>query len=603
MQKLKNILLLVALALGILLQHMAQAQNQLRAAVAGSGAANSANNNNRVVGTLGQATIGTTGNSSTMIKGGFWHVPRQILFNPPPSSWNFTANTGGNATIAAPFAINPTIGGQPLQTGDGVGVFFLRDGSLVCAGFSIWDVGRNMSITAWADDPQTTVKDGFASSEEIRYKIWDESDKREYDAVATYRSGGSNFAINGIYELSSLTAVLTTTHSLVLAQGWNMISSFVQPATPALENLLSGILSSMVLLKNGDGQVFWPALNINTIGPWDFRDGYQIFMQSAATLSIVGTEVSPQATPIALNQGWNLAPYLRNSPQDIQVALASIANRLVIVKNNAGQVYWPQFNINTIGSMLPGQGYQINVSQAATLTYPVNSAPAIVATRPSSKALFDASPQHYPSVPNSGVNATLLVECSELADGDELAITTSRGLRVGSAMIRQGKALLTVWGDNRITAEVIEGAPENEALTLKVWSQATQTEKPLAITSLREAVTDEPLANNLRFKIDALWLATVALTADVPQTFSLQQNYPNPFNPSTLIKYGLAHDVKVKLEVYNLLGQRVAMLLDEPQKAGYHEIVFQGQALPSGVYFYRLQAGSFVQTRRMTLVR
>jgi hypothetical protein len=326
-------------------------------------------------------------------------------------------------------------------------------------------------------------------------------------------------------------------------------------------------------------------------------------MQSAATLSIVGTEVSPQATPIALNQGWNLAPYLRNSLQDIQVALASIANRLVIVKNNAGQVYWPQFNINTIGSMLPGQGYQINVSQAATLTYPANSAPGIVATKPSSKALFDAYPQHYPSAPNTGVNATLLVESSELADGDELAITTSGGLSVGSAVIRQGKALLTVWGDNRITAEVIEGAPKNEALTLKVWSQATQTEKPVAITSLREAVTGKPLANNLRFKIDAVWLATVALAADVPRTFSLQQNYPNPFNPSTLIKYGLAHDVKVKLEVYNLLGQRVAVLLDEPQKAGYHEIVFQGQALPSGVYFYRLHAGSFVQTRRMTLVR
>jgi hypothetical protein len=170
-------------------------------------------------------------------------------------------------------------------------------------------------------------------------------------------------------------------------------------------------------------------------------------------------------------------------------------------------------------------------------------------------------------------------------------------------VIRQGKALLTVWGDNRITSEVIEGAPDNEALTLKVWSQVTQTEKPVAITSLREAMADEPLANNLRFKIDALWLATVALAADVPQTFSLQQNYPNPFNPSTLIKYGLAHDVKVKLEVYNLLGQRVAVLLDEPQKAGYHEVVFNRQTLSSGVYFYRLQAGSFVQTRRMTLVR
>ncbi|MCI0560093.1 MAG: T9SS type A sorting domain-containing protein, partial [Nitrososphaera sp.] len=90
-------------------------------------------------------------------------------------------------------------------------------------------------------------------------------------------------------------------------------------------------------------------------------------------------------------------------------------------------------------------------------------------------------------------------------------------------------------------------------------------------------------------------LVMLSEITEIPISFSLAQNYPNPFNPSTLIKYGLPHDTQVKLEVYNVFGQRVAVLVNEKQKAGYHEIVFQNPALPSGMYFYRIQAGTFTE--------
>jgi hypothetical protein len=94
---------------------------------------------------------------------------------------------------------------------------------------------------------------------------------------------------------------------------------------------------------------------------------------------------------------------------------------------------------------------------------------------------------------------------------------------------------------------------------------------------------------------------TEAIT--IPGTFSLAQNYPNPFNPSTVIKYGLPRDAKVTLEVLDPLGRRVAVLVDSPQPAGYHEVVFQNPALPSGLYFYRLRAGTFSQTNKMVILR
>lgn len=88
-----------------------------------------------------------------------------------------------------------------------------------------------------------------------------------------------------------------------------------------------------------------------------------------------------------------------------------------------------------------------------------------------------------------------------------------------------------------------------------------------------------------------------------PREFSLYQNYPNPFNPSTTIKFAIPRLEFVTLEVYNLLGQRVALLVSESLPAGTFEFVWNAGNLPSGAYFYRLKAGDFVQANRLVLVR
>ncbi len=94
-----------------------------------------------------------------------------------------------------------------------------------------------------------------------------------------------------------------------------------------------------------------------------------------------------------------------------------------------------------------------------------------------------------------------------------------------------------------------------------------------------------------------------------PLSFSLSQNYPNPFNPTTTIKYALKEDVKVSLKIYNALGQEVRTLVNEHQNAGFREIMWDGKnnkgsAVPSGVYIYRLVAGSnFVKSNKMMLMK
>ncbi|HUI63721.1 MAG TPA: T9SS type A sorting domain-containing protein [Bacteroidota bacterium] len=88
-----------------------------------------------------------------------------------------------------------------------------------------------------------------------------------------------------------------------------------------------------------------------------------------------------------------------------------------------------------------------------------------------------------------------------------------------------------------------------------------------------------------------------------PQTFSLEQNYPNPFNPSTTIRYSLGRAAHVRLTVFSLLGQQVATVVNGEQEAGSHEVKFDGRNFASGVYFYRLQAGSFAQTKKLMILK
>jgi len=95
----------------------------------------------------------------------------------------------------------------------------------------------------------------------------------------------------------------------------------------------------------------------------------------------------------------------------------------------------------------------------------------------------------------------------------------------------------------------------------------------------------------------------VAVAGAVPTEYALLQNYPNPFNPTTEITYELPQASEVRLSVFNLLGQEVALLVNAKEGAGAHTIRFSGTGLPSGVYLYRLETDHFIQTRRMVLVR
>lgn len=118
---------------------------------------------------------------------------------------------------------------------------------------------------------------------------------------------------------------------------------------------------------------------------------------------------------------------------------------------------------------------------------------------------------------------------------------------------------------------------------------------------------EDSLAIYLDIETGEVLFSTVVVSNDieqgVPEKFSLSQNYPNPFNPSTNITFQLSEASKVEISVYSILGQKVATIINGSYPLGSHTVQWNAQNLASGVYIYRMQAGSFIQTRKLILLK
>ena len=126
----------------------------------------------------------------------------------------------------------------------------------------------------------------------------------------------------------------------------------------------------------------------------------------------------------------------------------------------------------------------------------------------------------------------------------------------------------------------------------------------IAIDALRHRV----FASGSSWKDAGLYVYDTMVSADsvvptIPSSFVLSQNYPNPFNPTTTLEYALPQPARVQLKIYNVVGQQIATVVDGEQEAGHHTVNFDAREFSSGVYFYRLHAGTYSDIKKMLLLK
>lgn len=210
---------------------------------------------------------------------------------------------------------------------------------------------------------------------------------------------------------------------------------------------------------------------------------------------------------------------------------------------------------------------------------------------------------------NSGITAAF--KNALLVSGNNLAVGGSNGLYFSSNngdSWDQPTAGIPVYGMSGIGAALyaVGQAIHRSTNDGQTWSAIDITDLPGSIFNTLQIAGNYAFVNYFGvgvYRRPLSEITDVRSEVDLPRVFSLEQNYPNPFNPSTKIVYRVKSRGFVELRVFDVLGREVATLVNEMKAPGEYSVTFDASHLSSGVYFYRLKAGDFVQTKKLTLLK
>lgn len=178
---------------------------------------------------------------------------------------------------------------------------------------------------------------------------------------------------NGCTFIDSFLLTEPVIQTIFLPYYWSIFSTYMQPVQPGIAQFTADIVANINIIKDYEGRSFWPQFGVDLIGDLIPGQGYQIKMFAADTLYIAGSLIQPELLPIVLPATWSILGYIRTTPAPITAMLSSLGNNVEIVINGYGQVYWPQFGVNLIEELMPGEGYRIKMFSQDTLIYPANS--------------------------------------------------------------------------------------------------------------------------------------------------------------------------------------------------------------------------------------
>lgn len=428
---------------------------------------------------------------------------------------------------------------------------------------------------------------GFNHGERFVFRVWDANVDEEYELAAEFIEGLDTF-FEQRESVVRLFFEVADAQTIVLNRNWNLISTYINPNRPDITDVLSPVFDAdlLIIVKDENGNFWWPEFNYNGLDDWDVLRAYQIKVRESTEFDVVGERIDPD-TPIELDAGWNMVSYLLPDPVDCEVALEGIVENLWLAKNDRGDFYAPRYGYNGLGDMEPGLGYKLYMMRGTDLVY-----------NPGDELGFVDPQRPEKGVPSllTGSDMSLLITDAKgvsLEHDIELSVVAGMNDRVvGSATMTELPCGVVIVGDDTTTSE-IEGARDGEELSLFLNTDSGDITFKIDL-----------LAGEMVYHTDSFTILELEGNNDaIPAEFAVERVYPNPFNNFIRISFGVPETIDISLFVRDLSGRRVYDLPRARYNTGWHSLSIDASTWSSGIYLAELSSPMGREQIKLVLMR
>ena len=447
-----------------------------------------------------------------------------------------------------------------------------------------WQVGTTQNIT-WTSSNITNVKIEYTTNNGTNwtpivasvpatpsYYAWTIPNTPSTQCRVRI-SDTSNSTINDVSD-NTFTITSQLCKDVNVVNGWNIISVPVQASNMGLSNLFSTATSQAYEYNNG-------YVNATTLSN---GKGYWLKFGSNQSIQICGNKVTQ---PVSVNAGWNIIGTF-----DVDVLI----NQITTTPPNIISSSFFGFNngYTTAATLQIGKGYWVKASQAGTLNLP--SGPAKTSDTNQQPAEINSFWSRI-EVEDINGNKGSLYFASGNESTQQYELPPIPPLGIFDVRFTGDKK---VESNDKGSYEVQINSAANP-IKLRIYNFDGQS---LRVKDLFGGkLVDEILHEGGELLITKGLERIMIEKYQLPKKFELSQNYPNPFNPTAMIRFALPEKAKVKLEVYDMLGQKVIDLLNDELDAGNHEVELNAQNLSSGIYFYQITTGVYRAIKKMLVIK
>ena len=488
--------------------------------------------------------------------------------------------------------------GVDLNIGDYVGVFFVNnEGGISCGGYTIWE-GDSTSILAYGNDGENN---GFEEGEQFQWKVYNgetNSGFAIYDDSYEFERyfSGTCDAQSGIHG-----AILVSIQTIPLNENpfsdWDMISTYIDSDEDVV-TIMSPIINNFIIIKDASGLAYWPAIPVTTLDFMNTREAYAIKTWAPSEINVLGDFTQPEFTSNSWQSGWNYISYSRYWSNSVEIALSSVVSNIKLLKDDSGNIVWPELGISTIENMEAGEGYLLKLYNAQEFSYDSNSDfyPEDWASGNNNSDFaqrFGIDLEYYQSISKTSSNMTIGFPKYALSaqESDELAVFDELGNVVGVSKLTVDNNYVVVWGDDEDLVEK-SGLLVGEKMSFQLWKKSSN--------ELFDIIPTWKEGDDL-FSLNGINIAESIIIEPAMNSSLTITCYPNPASDYINVELNVSDDTNSNIYLVDNLG-KVIYFSNYLLNSGVNRIVIPLDNVSKGIYYLEVSGNNFVERMKIDIL-